>query len=97
MTVLVPTAIASPAIVNGTLFPILFISGTFFLVDPTSLLGRIAEIFPVAHFERAMLAVFDPRGTGSGITGLSLVVMLGWGLAGLLLALRSFRWEPVRR
>ena len=30
MTTVIPTATASPAIVNGVLFPILFISGTFF-------------------------------------------------------------------
>jgi ABC-2 type transport system permease protein len=97
MTVLVPTATASPAIVNGTLFPILFISGTFFPVDPASLLGRIAQVFPVAHFERAMFAVFDPRGGGSGIQGWPVAVMLGWGVAALVLALRSFRWEPTRK
>ena len=35
-------ATASPAIVNGLLFPILFISGTFFPVDSGSWLARIA-------------------------------------------------------
>ena len=97
MTVLISTAIASPAIVNGTLFPILFISGTFFPVPAASLLGRVASVFPVRHFEQAMFAVFDPRAAGSGIEGLPLLVMLGWGLAALIVAVRRFRWEPVSR
>ncbi len=69
MTVIIPTATASPAIVNGVLFPILFISGTFFPVQATDFLGRLASIFPVRHFEQAMFAVFDPRLVGSGIAG----------------------------
>lgn len=96
MTALIPTATASPAIVNGTLFPILFISGTFFPVDPTSALGRVASVFPVRHFEQAMFAVFDPRSTGSGIELWPLLAMLGWGLAALAVAMKGFRWEPRR-
>jgi ABC-2 type transport system permease protein len=97
MTVVIPTATASPAIVNGTLFPILFISGTFFPVQPTELLGRISGVFPVRPFEAAMFAVFNPRLAGSGIELGPLLVMLGWGLAALIVAVRRFRWEPVRK
>ena len=97
MTVLISTATASPAIVNGMLFPILFISGTFFPVEPTSVLGRIASVFPVRHFEQAVFTVFDPRGAGSGIETRPLLVMLAWGAAALIVAVRGFRWEPVRR
>ena len=96
VTTLIPTATASPAIVNGTLFPILFISGTFYPVSPTSTLGWIAGFFPVRHFETAMFAVFDPRVAGSGVEWGALGWMLGWGLAALVLAVRRFRWEPGR-
>ncbi len=94
VTALISTATASPAIVNGTLFPVLFISGTFFPVEATSLLGRIARVFPIRHFEQAMFAVFDPRVVGSGVEAEPLLVMLGWGLAALVVAVRGFRWEP---
>lgn len=97
MTALIPTATASPAIVNGTLFPILFISGTFFPVDGASLLGRIAGLFPVRPFEQAVFAVFDPRLAGSGIELTPLLVMLVWGFAAMIVAVRAFRWEPVRQ
>ena len=67
ITALIPVATASPAIVNGLLFPILFISGTFFPVDSGSWLARIASVFPIRHFEEAVFTVFDPRVQGSGV------------------------------
>jgi ABC-2 type transport system permease protein len=94
MTVVISTATASPAIVNGLLFPLLFISGTFYPVQATSLLGRIASVFPIWHFEQAVFAVFDPRRAGSGIEAEPLLVMLGWGLGALFVAVKRFRWEP---
>ncbi len=94
MTAVISTATASPAIVNGVLFPLLFISGTFYPVQATSLLGRIASVFPIRHFEQAMFAVFDPRLAGSGIEPGPLLLMFGWGLAALVVAVKRFRWEP---
>jgi ABC-2 type transport system permease protein len=96
MTALISIATAAPAVVNGVLFPILFISGTFFPVSSSSLLGRVAAIFPIRHFEEAMFAVFDPRRIGTGIDGRALLVMLAWGLGAVALAVRTFRWEPRR-
>ena len=97
ITALIPVATASPAIVNGVMFPILFISGTFFPVDPASWLGKIARIFPIRHFEEAMFAVFDPRLSASGPDAGSLLAMLAWGIIGVVVALRGFRWEPHRK
>src|SRR5262249_57701854 len=59
ITSLIPVATASPAIVNGLLFPILFISGTFFPVANTSWLGAIAALFPVRHLGEAVFGLFD--------------------------------------
>ena len=97
VTALIPVATASPAIVNGLLFPILFISGTFFPVEPGSWLARIASVFPIRHFEEAMFAVFDPRRSGSGLDGRALGMMLIWGAIAVAVAVRGFRWEPGRR
>jgi ABC-2 type transport system permease protein len=94
MTAVIPTATASPAIVNGVLFPILFISGTFFPVQAHQILGRIASVFPIWHFEQAMFAVFDPRLGGSGVEPWPLAVMLAWGVGSVVVAVRRFRWEP---
>jgi ABC-2 type transport system permease protein len=94
VTVVIPTAHAAPAVVNGALFPLLFISGTFFPLDPSSVLARISSYFPVGHFQHAILAAFDPLSRGSGIDAADLGVLVAWGIGALLIALRYFRWEP---
>jgi len=97
MTVVIPNAEAAPAITNAVLLPLVFISGTFFPVDQTSVLAKIASYFPVRHFIVAMYNAFDPaHASSSGWSGNDLLVMLAWGAAGLLIAVRRFRWEPRR-
>lgn len=97
MTVVIPTAEAAPAIINGILLPIVFISGTFFPVDPTSILAKIAEYFPIRHFITAMFSAFDPAHTSStGLERNDLIIMAAWGAVGLFIAVRRFRWEPRR-
>jgi ABC-2 type transport system permease protein len=95
VTALIRNAHASPAVVNGALFPLLFISGTFFPLEPGSMLDRIASFFPVRHFQHAVFTAFDARPPGADTT--SLVAMLAWGLAALVFAVRRFRWEPHHR
>lgn len=97
ITALIPVATASPAIVNGLLFPLLFISGTFYPVDPASWLGRIAAFFPIRHFQEAVFSVFDPRALGWGIDGRALLAMLLWGAVASAVGVRAFRWEPTRK
>jgi ABC-2 type transport system permease protein len=90
----VPNEDAAPAIINFVLFPLLFISGTFGPVSSNSALGHIATIFPVRHLVQAMVHVFDPFGGGRGIIATHTLMMLAWGIVGLLVSLRRFRWEP---
>ena len=97
MTVFIPSAEAAPAIINGVLLPIILISGTFFPIDPTSILAKIAEYFPVRHFITAMFNAFDPaHESSSGISRNDLIIMAAWGVVALFIAVRRFRWEPRR-
>lgn len=97
VTALVPNADASPAIVNGIILPLLFISDIFFGPETSpEWLTRIADLFPVRHFAQALLSAYNPFQTGSGFEWDHLAVMAAWGVAGLLLALRSFSWQPRR-
>ncbi len=96
---LVPNADAAPAVVNGVLFPVLFLSGVFFPLDPDSVLARIADVFPVRHFAQAVFAAFDPRlpaGLAHGFAWDDLAVLALWGALGAAVAVRRFRWEPRR-
>jgi ABC-2 type transport system permease protein len=93
-TAFVSNADAAPAVVNGVFFPIVFISGTFFPISSGSVLVKIANFFPVRHLIVAMFATFDPRRRSVGPDWSHLAVLLAWGVAGLVVALRRFRWEP---
>lgn len=92
----VPNEDAAPAIINFVIFPLLFISGTFGTVSNTSPIGRIAALFPVRAMNQSMVAVFDPFETGQAIHGIDLAIMIAWGIFGVLLSLKRFRWEPRR-
>jgi ABC-2 type transport system permease protein len=75
-------------------FPIVFISGTFFPVDKSSTLARVALVFPVRHVILAVFAGFDPQRSGASFEWGHLAVIAAWGVAGLVIAIRRFRWEP---
>ena len=94
ITAVIPNADASPAIVNASILPILFLSDIFIPFDnPPAWVDFVGKVFPVRHFSDAMQAAyFSP--TGSGFRGVDLLVMAVWGLLGLVLAARYFSWEP---
>lgn len=85
---------SATAIAQATLLPLAFFSGNFFV--STSLpnwLSRLADIFPLKHFNEAFLAAFDPVSTGSGFEWLDLAIMALWGIGAAILTARYFRWE----
>lgn len=90
----IPNADAAPAVVNGTVLPLLFISNVFIpLENPPQWLDIVGKIFPVRHFADALINSFFQL-SGSGLRVNDLVVIAVWGVAGLVVALRFFEWEP---
>jgi ABC-2 type transport system permease protein len=97
MTAAVPNADASPAVVNATVLPLLFISDVFIPLDEApKWLETVAKIFPIKHLSDAMQVAYSPFTEGSGLEWGDLAVIAAWGIAGLLLAVRFFSWEPRR-
>lgn len=97
MTAAVPNADASPAVVNGTILPLLFISDVFIPLDEApGWLLTLGDIFPVKHLSTALQTAFNPFTTGSGFEPGDLAVIAAWGIAGLVIATRFFSWEPRR-
>jgi ABC-2 type transport system permease protein len=95
MTSIIPSENAAPAVTNAVILPLYFFSGVFIPEDSLpSGMRFIGSLFPVRHLFRAYLEVFDPLTTGSGIAWGHLAVLLAWGVAGAVLALRTFRWTP---
>lgn len=95
MTTIIPNSDAAPAITNAIALPLYFISGIFIPENeiPDGVL-TVADAFPVRHFFEAFFEAFDPSTTGIGIAWDQLAIVAAWGLAGLLIAARFFRWAP---
>jgi ABC-2 type transport system permease protein len=93
----IPTEEAAPAVTNATVLPLYFLSGVFIPEDelPNGVLD-FADIFPIRHFFEAMFTAWDPHTVGSGFEFGDLAVVAAWGVFGLLVAVRFFRWEPRR-
>ena len=94
VTAVIPNADASPAIVNASILPLLFISNVFIpLENPPQWLDIVGKIFPVRHFADAMINSFFQL-SGNGLRTNDLLVMGAWGVAGLVIGIRRFQWEP---
>jgi ABC-2 type transport system permease protein len=97
LTVVIPNADAAPPITNATILPLFFISNVFIrMQDAPAWLDLVSRAFPVRHFADAMLSIFHPLTTGSGLAWGDLAIIGAWGLGGLLVCLRYFSWEPRR-
>lgn len=97
LTALIKSAEGSSAVVNALYLPLSFISGAFFSEETfPEALQRLAAILPLSHLiqlTRDVMvfgdAIWDhPR---------NVAVLAAWGLGGLIVAVRGFRWEPRER
>jgi ABC-2 type transport system permease protein len=87
---LIRNAEAAPPVVQLVLFPLVFVSGTYFPIH-SAMLNRIAGALPVRPFNQALLGPFAHH---AGLDWKSLGVLLAWGAVGALVAIRRFRWDP---
>ncbi len=92
---LVPNAAAAPAVVNATILPLLLISNVLVRIDDGAL-ADIAGIFPVRHLADALSRAYDPAAPAQGFALDSLAIVGAWGVAGLVIALVTFSWQPRR-
>jgi ABC-2 type transport system permease protein len=94
VTGLIPNADSAPAVVNASILPLLFISNVFIpLENPSGWIDVVGKIFPVRHFADALVSSFFQL-NGSGLQTNDLLVITAWGVAGLVLGVRFFQWEP---
>lgn len=95
LTAVIPNGDAAPAVTGITVWPLLFISGVFF-PDIPGWLADFAGIFPIKPFLDTTLIAFNPFREGTAFLWGDLAIVGAWGIAGFILALRYFSWEPRR-
>ena len=90
----IPNADAAPPVTNATILPLLFISDVFLPIDEApGWLVAVGNFFPIRHFSEALQTAYNPFEEGAGFEWDRLAIIAAWGIAGLLLAARYFKWE----
>ena len=91
------SAEGSSAVVNFILLPMAFLSGAF---GPTkgypAVLRAIGDVLPLTYLVKLVDAVYL-HGHGVWTQPEALLILLAWGLAGLVFTIFKFRWEPQAR
>ena len=94
-TLAVRKASAAVPLGTGVTLALYFLSGNFFIIErPPLVLRVVGDTFPVKHLNNALLTALNPNTTGLRVEWVDLLVVAAWGLGGLIIALRSFRWTP---
>ncbi|MFN8114033.1 MAG: ABC transporter permease [Solirubrobacterales bacterium] len=95
LSLAIPSEQAAPPITNFTVLPLYFLSGVFVPESeiPDGVL-TFASLFPIRPFFQAFLTAYDPLTQGAGFDWGHLAVVAAWGIAGILVAVRFFRWSP---
>jgi ABC-2 type transport system permease protein len=94
VTALIRSAEGASAVVNAIYLPMSFIAGAFF--SPRhfpQVLRAVADVLPLTYFLRLIRNVML-HGHEIWSQGTNVAVIAAWGLAGVVVAVRSFRWEP---
>jgi ABC-2 type transport system permease protein len=95
LAAITPSSEAAPPLANVLVLPLYFVSGVF--VPVASLpdwLSSAASVFPIAPFVEMITWPYDPAATT--VPWASVLVLGLWGVGGLLVAARLFRWLPRR-
>ena len=90
---IVPNEDAGPPIVNAIILPLLFLSGIFIASNNSpGWVTFIGRVFPVKHLVDAMRASY----LGATFHWSDIIVMAIWLVGAVVVAARTFRWEPAR-
>jgi ABC-2 type transport system permease protein len=94
VTALIRSAEGSSAVVNAIYLPMAFLAGAFFSPHHfPSVLRAIADILPLTYFLRLVRNVML-HGHDIWSQGTNVAVIAAWGILGVIVAVRYFRWEP---
>jgi ABC-2 type transport system permease protein len=94
LTAVIRSAEGASAVVNAIYLPASFIAGAFF--SPRhfpEFLRAVADVLPLTYFLRLIRNVML-HGHEIWSQGTNVAVIAAWGILGVIVAIRYFRWEP---
>jgi ABC-2 type transport system permease protein len=93
-TAVVPTAESAQPVLSLTFYPLVLLSGT--LGGAAGGSGRLGDVLGWLPVEPMIDAVSRALGPGAGVLPPAgdLAILAGWAVAGVLVSLVSFRWQP---
>jgi ABC-2 type transport system permease protein len=86
----ISNADAAPAVAQLVMFPLLFLSGTYMPIS-SKWLTQITSWLPVRPFNELLTA---PLSRHAAVSGHQIEVLALWGVVGIAVAIRRFRWDP---
>jgi len=89
---LLKTVTSVNAVINLVAFPMMFLGGSYFPLDPPPALKPVIEAIPLTHLNDALREVVN-HGGGLGDIWLSWVILAAWVAGGFGLSMRLFRWQ----
>jgi ABC-2 type transport system permease protein len=88
------------AVVSPVVIVLQFFSGVFFVfTDLPGWMQQVAAIFPLKWMTQGMRSVFLPDSfaarevAGTWETQRTFLILMAWLIAGILLAIRTFKWS----
>jgi ABC-2 type transport system permease protein len=95
LAAVVKSASSASAAANAIILPLAFVSDVFVQVDdPPRWLEVAGSIFPLKPFVQSFQACFNPSVEAPAFDAAAMTFVAVWGLAGLAVAIKRFRWEP---
>ena len=95
MAAFVPNARSAAAVANATLLPLGFVSNVFIPIeDPPQWLETLGNIFPLKPFTESFQDTLNPLVEAPAFNWAKLAYVTLWGIAGAIVAVKFFRWEP---
>lgn len=96
VTALIPTLEAAAPTLMLIYFPVIIVSGTFGPLSEPSWLSTVASYLPAQPLISALGSSLSDTAGHLFLPGRDLIVLAAWAVAGLAVALATFRWEPHR-
>jgi ABC-2 type transport system permease protein len=96
LTAIVPTLEAAAPTFLVTYFPVIIISGVFGAISEPHWLSTIASYLPAQPLAHAVGIALGHTAGHAWLPARDLVVLAAWAIAGMAIAVVTFRWEPHR-